>query len=620
MAAPSYTEDLTDITLAENTTGWSALGGGASGLAAGVDFAMQGTNCVDKQVTASEKGQVYDNGSTITPGANEHFFVWVFLATPGQTDTRANRGLTIAIGTSTTAYNKFHVEGNDTYGNIARVGKCYAIRYVTTSNGSHPYRTLVGSPGANPQFFGALTNILGTVKGSNLGVDAIRRGTGAYMTAGELLSAGDGTDNPCTFTGFASTDATSSNRWGILIDLGGGIFELQGRFAIGQNNAGTATLARFRDSNKTILIVDTFHSLTDFTQIIIDHASTRVEWTNINITALGTNNPGRLVVNSNNPTFIDNGGVCSGMGITTLRSNTTSTGRIWRACGQITANGAKILEAIISGYEGTANTSALVWDTADDPDSRLDGTSFVKGTAATHAIEFGTTSPLTMTLTNVNFSGYNASNGQNDSAIHIKRTTGTVTINIDGGTTPSYRTDGATVVIVSGTVTVAVNVKDAATGANIQNARVFTETSDGTGPFPFEATVTITRSGATATVAHTAHNMATNDKVVIRGANQQEYNGIHQITFIDANSYSFAVSGTPTTPATGTIKSSFVPVEGLTDSSGNISATRVYATDQPIKGTVRKSTSSPLYKAGGILTTIDNLVGASVSVQLVRDD
>ena len=31
MAAPSYTTDLTDITLAETTTGWSALGGGGGG-------------------------------------------------------------------------------------------------------------------------------------------------------------------------------------------------------------------------------------------------------------------------------------------------------------------------------------------------------------------------------------------------------------------------------------------------------------------------------------------------------------------------------------------------------------------------------------------------------------
>ena len=99
MAAPSYTEDLTDITLAESITGWGALGGGAAGIAIGPDFAMQDTNCVDKQITAAEKGHYFDNGAGVTPGANTHFFVWVFLATPGIAASLANRGLTIIAGT-----------------------------------------------------------------------------------------------------------------------------------------------------------------------------------------------------------------------------------------------------------------------------------------------------------------------------------------------------------------------------------------------------------------------------------------------------------------------------------------------------------------------------------------
>ena len=53
MAAGTYSTDLTDITLCEATTGFSALGGGGAGLGAGVDFAIQGTNAVDKQVSNS---------------------------------------------------------------------------------------------------------------------------------------------------------------------------------------------------------------------------------------------------------------------------------------------------------------------------------------------------------------------------------------------------------------------------------------------------------------------------------------------------------------------------------------------------------------------------------------
>lgn len=66
-------------------------------------------------------------------------------------------------------------------------------------------------------------------------------------------------------------------------------------------------------------------------------------------------------------------------------------------------------------------------------------------------------------------------------------------------------------------------------------------------------TVTITRSGGTASVSHTAHGFATGQRVLIAGAQQGPYNGIHQITVTGLNDYTYSVTGTPATPATGTI-------------------------------------------------------------------
>ena len=80
MAAPNYTTDLTDINLAENTTNYVAYGGGGAGLAAGADYAMQGINCVDKQVTSAEKGILYNNTAGITMTAGDHTFIWSFVA------------------------------------------------------------------------------------------------------------------------------------------------------------------------------------------------------------------------------------------------------------------------------------------------------------------------------------------------------------------------------------------------------------------------------------------------------------------------------------------------------------------------------------------------------------
>lgn len=72
---------------------------------------------------------------------------------------------------------------------------------------------------------------------------------------------------------------------------------------------------------------------------------------------------------------------------------------------------------------------------------------------------------------------------------------------------------------------------------------------------PWHAVSTITRSGSTATVTQTGHGYVTNDYIRIKGADQDEYNGIFFITKINDDQYSYTVSGTPATPATGTVES-----------------------------------------------------------------
>lgn len=74
-----------------------------------------------------------------------------------------------------------------------------------------------------------------------------------------------------------------------------------------------------------------------------------------------------------------------------------------------------------------------------------------------------------------------------------------------------------------------------------------------------QAVVSITRSGSTATVTHIAHGYSTGMPAVIAGANETEYNTAGSspttITVIDPDTYTYTVSGTPASPATGTITS-----------------------------------------------------------------
>ena len=64
----------------------------------------------------------------------------------------------------------------------------------------------------------------------------------------------------------------------------------------------------------------------------------------------------------------------------------------------------------------------------------------------------------------------------------------------------------------------------------------------------------ITRTAQTATVTtSSAHNLASSIDVVISGADQAEYNIATSINVLNATQFTYTVTGSPTTPATGTI-------------------------------------------------------------------
>jgi uncharacterized phage protein gp47/JayE len=82
----------------------------------------------------------------------------------------------------------------------------------------------------------------------------------------------------------------------------------------------------------------------------------------------------------------------------------------------------------------------------------------------------------------------------------------------------------------------------------------------------------LTRSGSVATATFaTAHNLAPNISIVIAGADQAEYNGTFTIIDVPTeDSLTYAVSGSPATPATGTITltASYASVEVRSSETG----------------------------------------------------
>lgn len=217
-------------------------------------------------------------------------------------------------------------------------------------------------------------------------------------------------------------------------------------------------------------------------------------------------------------------------------------------------------------------------------------------------------------LVGAQFEGFAVSNGSvGDEAIYVNIGSGTVNINVSGGgSTPSIRTAGATVNVVNAR-TVRVTARDADTSSVVESARVALWATTGT-------TVTITRSGSTASVAHTAHGYSNGQKVAIFGADQGEYNGLKTISNVSTDAYDYSVSGTPTTPATGTILSHRVILDGDTSAGGIVEDTAFpYTSDLDVTGRVRKGTSAPRYKTAPVSGTITSAAGFDSTAYLVSD-
>ena len=234
---------------------------------------------------------------------------------------------------------------------------------------------------------------------------------------------------------------------------------------------------------------------------------------------------------------------------------------------------------------------------------------------AAHAIAGGATG-----LTNLTAAGSETHYIYSAGAAIYNNSGGAVTINItNAGSSPSIRNSDGSSTTVESQVTFTVTVKDLETGAVIPNARVMVPVTSGA-YFPYLASVTIVSSGTTATVTHTGHGRATNDNILIAGANEDEYNGAYAITKIDANTYTYTMLGDPASPATGTITATMVLLNGLTNASGVITDSRTYSAEQPVSGWVRKATGSPLYKQAPVADTVSNTAGLSVTVFLQPDE
>lgn len=596
MAAASYTTDLTTLSTAQATTGWAEPGTWTAGglPAAETDYFINGTICISKTYNAAGLGGlVYTAGAGVTIPTDGAFLCWQYFAAPNALATLANGGIRLIVGSSTAAFKSWYLGGSDTY----QYGGWQNLAVSPTLAAD----ATVGAPTATLLTFGwAANNNNAVSKGNPFACGAIR-----YGRCESRINGGDLANGYATFAGYATQNDAVANRWGLIQAVDGG-YLWQGLMTLGFTSA-----VDFRDSNTQIIVANTSKVTANFNRIEIRQATSRVDWTGVSFLALGSVSKGRLQVIDNADVNID---ACTFTGMDTFAflSNSAINDSVFRRCGIITLGGAAFdgctfdRATDVTAVTGTPAQVELV----SNASFVSDGTGYAMTITGTVA---------NVTLTNVAFSGYAAGNGTTgNEAIFVNIATGSMNITISGGTTPSIRTAGAVVTVISGAVTVLVTATTE-TGAIMQDANVFLAAAAG-GPFPVNASVTIANSGTTATVTHTGHPFATNDKVLIKGASHDANNGVFSITVTGANNYTYTMASAPGSSPTGTITSTFVLIKGLTNGSGQISMSRVFASNQPVTGWVRKSSTAPYYKTGLLTGTVSSSTGASLGGLLISDD
>ena len=418
MAVASYVTDLTDISLAVGA--WGELTGAIAGLASTIetDYFIEGTTCVSKPYNATGLGSMAtDYGSSITIPSGAATFHWIYFGAPNAIATLGTGGYRIAIGSSMATYNMWYVLGSDTYTYGGWRNIAVDPTVATDSNyGGLPTTTRV--------FGSVVNNLLAIAKGNPYANDAIRYGRILQVTAGEAANYG-------TFLGAATQNDVSTKRWGLFQAIDGGYLQ-KGLFLLGT----AATAVDFRDSNRNIFIQDTTKVTSGFNEFAVMNTGSRVDWTGIQITALGTTSKGKFTTTNNADINFD---TCTFTDMDTFvfMSSATVLATTFRRCGQVTQGDAVFTNCKFDN--STASKAFIVDNIADVTNTEFisDGTGY--------AIE-GFSSAGNYTLTNLTFTNYAAGNGTSgNEAIHVLATGGTANLSISGGNTPSIHTEGATV-------------------------------------------------------------------------------------------------------------------------------------------------------------------------------
>lgn len=432
MATASYTTDLILINECEVITNFTEPTGATAGGTAAQEneFFVQNSFSISKTFNATGLGGLhFNNGTGVTIPADGAVFTWVYWTAPNSLSTKANGGQRITVGSAAGAYRSYYVAGGDT--NVYGGWTNYPVNPTVTPS------LTTGTPTTTYQYFGyVVNNTLSISRGNPFGIDVIRYGRGSI-----IITDGDLANGYATFPAIAAVNDSNVtgafNRWGIFSEVQAS-YRMQGRLQFGS----AVTPVDFRDSNRTITIQNTEFVTSGFNMFEVLNASSRVDWTGINVQSLSTVSRGNFSV-TDNATVNLVGCTFNDLGTFDFLSNTTVTDNVFRRCGLITHGNSNFT------LNRVTNSVAAIALTTSNPGLVQNCTFVSSGTG--HAMEI--TAGTTHNLIGITFTGYPVGNaGTNVSttstgneAVFVNVSTGTVTLNISGGTLPSIRSAGAQV-------------------------------------------------------------------------------------------------------------------------------------------------------------------------------
>jgi len=612
---------LTNDTGGTGTGDWGELGGGTMSLTE--DTFLYGVSCIAGAYSNKSGWQYFDIGAgneldfdTLGAEEGQHIYMWINCPTIGLLETKANKGLTIRLGTSLTDYREYLIAGSDDANGWNGGWKCFVIDPTKAGSvadtGSY-------DPGSI-RYMGVWIETADLAKGDNIFIDQIAVGFGLRVSGTSTQGWKDLVDYCIDYP---------SRAWGMLQEREG-IYYAYGKFWMG-DSAQIAGMS-FVDANRVIQFGTSEYwngsawvtlADIDYQGIVIEDALTYP--TTFKDGVASGSSAGRsgsvIVGNANHDASLDFYGGDEATSLTELFGTTFKniTGAInfgddpdhkiysvaFEGCSQVDPVGApKIRNSL---FIATVDVdSALKWNEGIDILSCY----FIANTFGA-GIEMPSAAGSPYAYNGLFFSGntYDVLNSSGSA----------ISINKNNGSDPtSY--EGNVVAFLGVSVDTKITARDVKTFSLIENVRVLLEASDATGDLNFEESVSITSSGGIATVMHVGHGLETDDWVHIRGCAQPEYNIVAQVVYIGTDSYSYTITGSPTSPATGSPTSTTAIFNSLTDANGIVSDTRAWTADQPVIGRARKHTNPPLYQSQPIVETINKDNGLSITVYLIPDE